>query len=60
MRSSTARRIIRLATAGTVAAASAVVLLAPVSANAASPLDEGHTLSGHTLGGHTLAGHTLG
>lgn len=60
MRSSSARRIIRLATAGSVAAAaSAVLLLAPVSAGAATSVS-GHTLSGHTLAGHTLSGHTLG
>jgi hypothetical protein len=54
MHSSSVRRAIRLVTAGTVAAAaSAVILLAPVSAEA------GHTLRGHTLKGHTLSGHTL-
>jgi hypothetical protein len=54
MRSTSARRIIRFATAGTVAAAaSAVLLLAPVSA------DAGTSAGGHTLSGHTLAGHTL-
>ena len=49
MHSIAVRRIIRIVTAGTVAAAaSAAILLAPVSAEA------GHTLRAHTLNGHTL------
>ncbi len=45
------RRIVRLVTAGTVAvAATAVVLLAPTSA------DAGHSLR---TAGHSLAGHSL-
>ena len=49
MHSIAVRRIIRIVTAGTVAAAaSAALLLAPVSAEA------GHTLRANTLSGHTL------
>ena len=48
MHSIAVRRIIRVVTAGTVAAAaSAAILLAPVSAEA------GHTLRAQALNGHT-------
>ena len=54
MHSTVVRRVIRVVTAGTVAlAASAAILLAPVSA------DAGNTLSGSTRG-NTLRGNTLG